>query len=254
MNANETVTVLLAELTGDHRTDRIADLISDDYWEHLDSPVGPYDRFVGPSGFDYGTGYAVARTIVDGERVLTHALIKTPGQPDLVGVDLWKLRDGQVTERWSSRVPRVSETASGRSQLDGTAAPDGSSDSRASKRIVSDWTRTVLLGADFSAAPRFISDRSYEQHNPDVADGIDGFAAATAKLRAAGLTFDYQTIDLMIAEDDFVFTRGQGNLGQPVIFNDIWRLDGGKIVEHWDVVSPRAEVAEVARTLHSVGR
>ena len=41
MNANETVTVLLAELTGDHRTDRIADLISDDYWEHLDWRLWP---------------------------------------------------------------------------------------------------------------------------------------------------------------------------------------------------------------------
>lgn len=244
MNARETVASLLIELTGAREAERIADLVGGGYHEHLDAPPIPYDPFVGPSGFENGATYTIARTILDDDRVLTHALITAPGQPDQVGVDLWKVRGGRVIERWSSRAPQVDETASGRSQLDGAARADTGADTQVSKRIVSDWTRTVLLGGDFSAVPRFISDRTYEQHNPEVADGIDGFTAATAKLHAAGLSFDYRSIDVMIAEGDFVFTRGLGNLGPAVVFNDIWRIEGGKIVEHWDVVSPLSHDSE----------
>ncbi|WP_394768680.1 nuclear transport factor 2 family protein [Lacisediminihabitans sp.] len=235
MNAQETVTALLAELTGSHDPARIAGLVGADYVEHLDERTAQTSA---PGDFPSGTRYEVVRVIVDDDMVLTHALLSSPGQPNSVGVDLWKVADDRIVERWSSRTPEVATTASGRSQLDGATVPDDTADSGTSRKIVSDWTKAVLLGGDFSAVPRFLSEKSYAQHNPEVADGIDGFTAATARLRSAGLSFDYHSIDITIAEGDFVFTRGVGNLGQKVVFNDIWRIDGGKIVEHWDVVSP----------------
>lgn len=41
-----------------------------------------------------------------------------------------------------------------------------------------------------------------------------------------------------MAEGDFVFTRAEGEFGGEVIYNDLWRVQDGKIAEHWDVIAP----------------
>lgn len=42
----------------------------------------------------------------------------------------------------------------------------------------------------------------------------------------------------MIAEGDLVFTRAEGEFGASVIYNDLWRVEGGRIVEHWVIIAP----------------
>jgi predicted SnoaL-like aldol condensation-catalyzing enzyme len=79
---------------------------------------------------------------------------------------------------------------------------------------------------------------TYRQHNPGAADGpepfvafVTGFLKAFPKLRV--------TFKRMVAEGEFValhshFEREPGDRGLAVM--DIFRLEGGKLVEHWDVL------------------
>ena len=84
----------------------------------------------------------------------------------------------------------------------------------------------------------FVSTDSYAQHNPEAADGLDGFGAAAATWNAQGKTLAYKRVHQTIADGDFVFTRSEGEFGVPVMYNDLWRMEDGKIVEHWDVITP----------------
>lgn len=244
MHAEETVLAAITALANEPYS-IAGDLLRADYREHLDQAAGSGAAAAYPSAFSAGTTYDVVRTIVDGDMVLTHGRIRTPGMPALVGMDLWKVTDGRIAERWSSSTPQVETTASGRTQTDGATVPDPTADPGESRRIVTDWTRTVLIGGDLAATPRYLSGRGYAQHNPDVADGIDGFTAAIARLAEVGLSFNYRSIDITIADGDFVFTRGAGRLGAEVVLNDLWRVDDGEIVEHWDVVSPIGTAADL---------
>ncbi len=87
------------------------------------------------------------------------------------------------------------------------------------------------------AAAKYIG-ATYRQHNPGAADGaepfvafVTGFLKAFPRLRV--------TFKRMVAEGELValhshFVREPGDGGLAVM--DIFRLEGGKLVEHWDVL------------------
>jgi predicted SnoaL-like aldol condensation-catalyzing enzyme len=99
---------------------------------------------------------------------------------------------------------------------------------------------------DFDAASKFIGER-YVQHNPLIADGVEGFKRFVSDIKG---TFPELRAEIknIFAEGDFVIghvhgVRVPGQRGTAIV--DIFRLDeDGKIVEHWDVMQPIPEDAE----------
>jgi predicted SnoaL-like aldol condensation-catalyzing enzyme len=86
----------------------------------------------------------------------------------------------------------------------------------------------------------------YRQHNPRAGDGPQPFIAFARGLFKAypGLHYDFKRF---IAEGDLVavhshLVRQPGDRGMAVM--DIFRLEDGKIVEHWDVLQEIPEKAE----------
>ena len=112
--------------------------------------------------------------------------------------------------------------------------------SERNKQTVLDFYEVGLNQKDFHAAAKLIGDR-YVQHNPRIADGIDGFAAFLATLRQDFPELKAE-VKRIFAEADFVIAhvygvRVPGQQGTAIV--DIFRLDpNAKIVEHWDVMQP----------------
>ena len=96
----------------------------------------------------------------------------------------------------------------------------------------------VLQDADYSVLTDYISTETYLQHNPEAADGLDGFGAAAAKWAGQGKNLVYKTVHKVVAEGDLVLLQSEGEFGEPVAYWDLFRVADGKIVEHWDVVAP----------------
>ena len=94
-----------------------------------------------------------------------------------------------------------------------------------------DW-----LACSVEAASRYFGPH-YIQHNPGAADGIEGFKQFLAFLRDKFPNYKSE-IKRVVAEGDYVTlhvhnVREPGTRGRAII--DIFRLENGKIVEHWDV-------------------
>ena len=53
-----------------------------------------------------------------------------------------------------------------------------------------------------------------------------------------GKNLVYKKVHQVVADGDLVFTRAEGEFGEPVVYSDLWRGEDGKIVEHWDVIAP----------------
>jgi predicted SnoaL-like aldol condensation-catalyzing enzyme/catechol 2,3-dioxygenase-like lactoylglutathione lyase family enzyme len=79
----------------------------------------------------------------------------------------------------------------------------------------------------------------YIQHNPNIADGRDAaIAFLEPKFGAPGARFDVKRL-LVDSELAVVHLHGQPDPATPgVAVADFYRLEGGKIVEHWDVLQP----------------
>ncbi|GJM78771.1 hypothetical protein HMSSN139_12670 [Paenibacillus sp. HMSSN-139] len=56
-------------------------------------------------------------------------------------------------------------------------------------------------------------------------------------LREKKIEFQYTQLHQVIGQGDFVLTGSEGLLdGQPTAFYDLFRVENGKIAEHWDVI------------------
>ncbi|MFG2820489.1 ester cyclase [Kitasatospora sp. NPDC048365] len=107
----------------------------------------------------------------------------------------------------------------------------------ANKRTVLAFYRAAIDEKDADAAVGLLGDR-YTQHNPRIADGVDGFRDFVATLRR---DFPLLRADVkrLVAEGDHVVAhvhgiRVPGGPGTAIV--DIFRFENGRIVEHWDVM------------------
>jgi len=114
----------------------------------------------------------------------------------------------------------------------------------ANKQTVIAFYDAAINDKDFEAASAYLGDK-YIQHNPLAADGPEGLKAFIdwAKVNAAGFKVEFKRV---LADGDFVVvhahaTNGTDDRGSAVM--DIFRLENGKVVEHWDVIQPIPEQA-----------
>ncbi|AKM32384.1 polyketide cyclase [Pandoraea faecigallinarum] len=118
----------------------------------------------------------------------------------------------------------------------GAASAVPASQLAANKQTVLAFYDAGLNRKDFAAARQYLGDK-YVQHNPNAADGVDGFGKFLEFLRK-NQPESHSDIVRVFAEGDFVILHVRkvphpGDL--PIAIVDIFRLEKGKIVEHWDV-------------------
>ncbi|CAB3705684.1 hypothetical protein LMG3431_05685 [Achromobacter pestifer] len=112
----------------------------------------------------------------------------------------------------------------------------------ANKAAVLAFYEQGLNQKDADAALKYVGDR-YVQHNPNAADGPEGFRKFVAFLREK-FPKSHSEIKRVFTDGDYVIlhvhaVREPGTRGNAII--DIFRLEQGKIVEHWDAVQPIPE-------------
>jgi predicted SnoaL-like aldol condensation-catalyzing enzyme len=144
---------------------------------------------------------------------------------------------------WKNKEAAMKHLAFALAVLMAAIAP-AHADPEANKKVVLDFYEKGLNQKDFDAAAKHFGPK-YIQHNPGAPDGIDGFKAFIA-FRKEKFPNAKSEIKRAFAEGDFVIlhihaVREPGERGSAVV--DIFRLENGKIVEHWDVVQPVPEKA-----------
>ena len=141
----------------------------------------------------------------------------------------------------------------GFAQVPPTAAPDQaallqSKDPKlaANKKLVFDMWRAIVQGAHTELAPKYFT-KGYIQHNPNVATGRDAmvkYMKATRPERPIDATITFPVITIM-AEGDKVLLATVSYSPDPEhpghkyagTHFDLFRIENGKIAEHWDSVA-----------------
>jgi predicted SnoaL-like aldol condensation-catalyzing enzyme len=218
-------------------------LLAPDYIQHnVGVPTGaePIIGFI-PALQESGISCTIHRVISEGDLVVLHGTYENAqafGGDILVAFDVFRVADGRVAEHWDNLQPLVTETASGHGMTDGATDIQDMDKTVSNKALIEGFVREVLQGHAPERVTDYISTTNYIQHNPLVADGLDGLGAAMQAFAEAGQAMTYARTPVIVAEGNFVFTASEGKLGEvPTAFFDLFRIEDGKIVEHWDTLS-----------------
>ena len=158
----------------------------------------------------------------------------------MVAFDVFRIESGRIAEHWDNLTPlRDAPNPAGRTQIDGSIEGTDLNETEANKALVIDMLERMFIGGEQLDITQFINPARYLQHNPDAGGGLDGLQALMQANAAAGMKMRYDEIGIVLAESNFVLTGASGALGeQPTAFYDLWRLEDGLIVEHWDIIAP----------------
>lgn len=214
------------------------ELVAEDYIQH--NPVAPDGRagLLGFAGYLQSLEAPISvnpvRVLQEGNLVVVHSEYDIAGKQAIF--DLFRVEDGKFVEHWDGIQDIPAKTASGRSMTDGPTEITDLDLTEANKALVVGFVTDVLMNGEGAKVTNYIGD-VYHQHNPNVGDGLEGLGAFIGYLSENEISFGYSQIHNVVAEGNFVFTQSEGDFGgQPTAFYDLFRVEDGQIVEHWDVV------------------
>jgi predicted SnoaL-like aldol condensation-catalyzing enzyme len=195
-----------------------------------------------PEGLEYEIGSVFA----EGDFVAVHGRVKGLGENPMIVVDIVKVINGKIVEHWDvlqEEVP-VEETASGNPMFPIEGSKVNSSKESENRRLVIGAMNRLMGMSDSTVIDEFWSE-DYIQHNPLAENGSNVLKDFVSQMAPGAIKFE---IGLAIAYGDYVLlhSRYSGILDNPSIAVDIFRLEDGKIKEHWDVVQEEVPLTETA--------
>jgi predicted SnoaL-like aldol condensation-catalyzing enzyme len=182
----------------------------------------------------------IYRTLVDGDFVLLHSRYQGVARyaGSAIAFDLFRFKDGKIVEHWGGQEPEAPPNPSGRTQVDGPTEVLDREKTEANRTLVRTYRETVMVALRFDRIEEFVEGDHYAQHAAEIGDGIAGLRDRIASVAKEGGQL-YLTPRRFVAEGNFVLVLSEGDLPSgPTALFDLFRAENGKIVEHWDVLTP----------------
>ena len=162
-----------------------------------------------------------------------------------VAFDIHRFENGLSVEHWDNLQPMPpGRNKSGRTMTDGKTQVQDLAETAANKALARRFTQEVLVENQLANLAAYFAGDALMQHNPHMGDGVAELLAVRAAWAQQGTPARYDTIHRVLGEGNFVLVLSEGAFqGQPTAFYDLYRLENGRIAEHWDVVQaiPAAE-------------
>ncbi|WP_421724350.1 nuclear transport factor 2 family protein [Bauldia sp.] len=244
MTPKELVLGLFAAAFIDHDPEAAKPLLDPGYIQHNPAiPTGAQGLLDAiPLVAQSGITVTTHRVIAEGDYVVLHNTYENAdafGAPTLVAFDVFRVEDGVVAEHWDNLQAPPETTVSGRTMTDGPVAVTDIDKTEENKALVVGFVNDVLGGAAPENVTDYMDPAVYIQHNPVIDDGLEGLMAAIEAFAEQGQVITKFEPQIVVAEGNFVFVASDAIMGgEPWAFFDLWRVEDGKIVEHWDVVAP----------------
>jgi predicted SnoaL-like aldol condensation-catalyzing enzyme len=181
----------------------------------------------------------IYRTLVDGEIVMLHS--KYEGLRGFAGpviaFDLFRFKSGKIVEHWGGQDAEVGPNPSGHTQVDGPTAVVDRDRTDANRTLVRAFKQVVTVELRFDRIGEFIDGDHYTQHASKVGDGVARMKSRVSEVAKPGVA-PVLVPRRYVAEGNFVLALVEARTEPPTANYDLFRVQNGKIAEHWDVLSP----------------
>ena len=246
MNNTEKALALISTFaTGD--TDTARDLLADDYIQHNLAYGTGADAFIGSVEYlasaDAKTTVNNIRAFEDGDKVFLQTIYNFAGAGEQVAFDIFRFdENGKIAEHWDNLAALAEPNPSGHTQTDGTMEVTDLDKTEENRELVRNFLYDVMRGNNLDKTPDYFDGDNYIQHNSGIADGVSGLNAALGALAEQGVSMVYDEVHMVLAQGNFVLAVSEGTFGgAPTSYYDLWRVENGKIAEHWDVMETIAD-------------
>jgi predicted SnoaL-like aldol condensation-catalyzing enzyme len=177
------------------------------------------------------------RALQDGDFVILHTDYNFFGPK--VGFDIFRFEDGKIVEHWDNlQETALKPSPSGHTMIDGPTAIADLDKTETNKALMQTYMDDLLHGRKDKFSSYF-DGNNYIQHNPLVADNLTGLFAGLKAFANQGHAVKYDRVHQVLGEGNFVLVVAEGSFGdRPVSYYDLYRIENGKIAEHWDTIEP----------------
>jgi len=112
---------------------------------------------------------------------------------------------------------------------------DSLNQNASNKKMVADFYQALFGDKNAAVIDQYIAD-SYIQHNPSLPDGKEALKQGVAAW-FKGQPKDTVDVKHLGADGNFVYIHTKSKMGNKTFsILDIFRLENGKIAEHWDIM------------------
>ena len=219
-----------------------AELLAEGYIQHNLAYGTGRDAFVGSVNYlasaPVKTTVQNIRAFEDGDKVFLQTVYNFAGAGDQVAFDIFRFdADGKIAEHWDNLTAKAAPNPSGRTQTDGTTKITDLDKTEENRELVKNFLYDVMQGNNSAKTPDYFDGDTYIQHNTGIADGLSGLGTALEALGKQGIAMVYDKVHQVLAQGNFVLAVSEGTFGGAATsYYDLWRVENGKIAEHWDVM------------------
>jgi predicted SnoaL-like aldol condensation-catalyzing enzyme len=182
-----------------------------------------------------GAKAEVVRAFQDGDYTFAHTRYDFFGQK--AGFDIFRFENGRIVEHWDNLQDIAPPNPSGHTQFDGPTEATDLDKTEANKALVRGFVQSILVEGKMDQLAGYFDGDTYTQHNTMIGDGLSGLGKALGEMAKQGITMKYDSIHMVLGEGNFVLVASEGNFGGKLtVFYDLFRVQNGKIAEHWDTI------------------
>ena len=228
-------------------TELAASLLDENYIQHNLAYGTGRDVFVGSVAYlasaPVKTTVNNIRAFEDGDYVFLQTVYNFAGAGEQVAFDIFRFdEDGEIAEHWDNLAALAEANPSGHTQIDGTMELTDLDKTEKNRELVKAFLYDVMQGNNVDKTPDYFDGDAYIQHNTGIADGVSGLREALAALAEQGIDMVYDEVHMVLAQGNYVLAVSEGTFGGvPTSYYDLWRVENGKIAEHWDVMETIAD-------------
>jgi predicted SnoaL-like aldol condensation-catalyzing enzyme len=180
--------------------------------------------------------YRVIRVLIDSNKVALHGVFSKSDEV-YVSFDILEIKNEQFVKHIANVDKLVDEiTPSGHTQIDGPIEIKNV-DTETTRDVAVNAVNTMLVnGPDLTEIDSFFGNE-YIQHHIGVPDGVETVKNGVTYLKKLGKESVYDSIYVAVAQGDFALLASKGHAdGVEKMYYDLFRVENGLIVEHWDIV------------------
>ena len=183
------------------------------------------------------------RAFEDGDKVFLQTVYNFAGAGEQVAFDIFRFdADGKIAEHWDNLAAKAAPNPSGHTQVDGFDSLEDLDKTEENRDIIKNFLHDVMQGKAPEKTPSYFDGDTYIQHNSGIADGLSGLGAALEALGKQGIQMIYEKTHQILAQGNYVLAVSEGTFGGvPTSYYDLWRIENGKVAEHWDVMETIAD-------------